>query len=125
MSRWLRLAEEAPENSDTSTRHLTKPDNTRDGGGEGGFCPLLSNVKRQESENSAPVAVTSSPSPPARGPVPDHTSVGGRPVTWTGRVVSLEDWREMTDRERFGERPSGENLQKIGEILKGENHDET
>lgn len=104
MSRWLELAEEAPENSDTSTRHLTKPDNNRDGGGERGFCPLLSNVKRQESKNSAPVAVTPSPSPPAREPMLDQASVGGRPVTWTGRVVSLDDWRNMTDWERHGPR---------------------
>ncbi len=30
------------------------------------------------------------------------TSIGGRPVTWTGKVVSLAEWREMTHWERFG-----------------------
>jgi hypothetical protein len=29
-------------------------------------------------------------------------SPGGRPLTWTGRVVSLEEWRRLTDWERHG-----------------------
>lgn len=29
-------------------------------------------------------------------------SVGGRPLTWTGRVVSLDDWRSLTEWQRHG-----------------------
>ncbi|UAB89710.1 hypothetical protein I5192_03230 [Ruegeria sp. SCSIO 43209] len=43
--------------------------------------------------------------PPERGPVPDKVGVGGRPVTWTGKVVSLDDWRNLTGWERHG--PNG------------------
>ena len=32
------------------------------------------------------------------------TSPGGRPVTWTGRVVSLDEWRGLTDWQRHGPR---------------------
>lgn len=32
------------------------------------------------------------------------TSPGGRPVTWTGTVVSLGAWRAMSDWERHGPR---------------------
>ena len=34
----------------------------------------------------------------------DHgVSVAGRPLTWTGRVVSLAEWRNLTEWERQGQ----------------------
>lgn len=30
------------------------------------------------------------------------TSPGGRPLTWTGRVVSLDAWRNLSEWERHG-----------------------
>lgn len=33
---------------------------------------------------------------------PYGASPGGRPLTWTGRVVSLEAWRTLTEWERHG-----------------------
>jgi hypothetical protein len=36
---------------------------------------------------------------------PHGEAAGGRPRTWTGRVVSLNDWRTLTDWERHG--PNG------------------
>ena len=36
---------------------------------------------------------------------PYGSSPGGRPLAWTGRVVSLADWRTLTDQERHG--PNG------------------
>lgn len=32
-------------------------------------------------------------------------SVAGNPLTWTGRIVSLDDWRRLTEWERHG--PNG------------------
>lgn len=32
-------------------------------------------------------------------------SIGGRPMTWTGKVVSLEDWRQLSEWEKHG--PNG------------------
>ncbi len=29
-------------------------------------------------------------------------TIGGRPLTYTGRVVSLEDWRNLSDWEKHG-----------------------
>ncbi len=37
-------------------------------------------------------------------PQPYGESVGGRPLTYTGRVVSLEAWRSLTGWERYGPR---------------------
>jgi hypothetical protein len=36
---------------------------------------------------------------------PSRLSVGGSPCTWTGKVVSLEEWKRLTDWERHG--PNG------------------
>ena len=36
--------------------------------------------------------------------IPHGRSPGGRPLTWTGRVVSLESWRSMSEAERHGPR---------------------
>lgn len=36
---------------------------------------------------------------------PRGTSVAGVPVTWTGRVVSLDDWRRLSEWEKHG--PNG------------------
>jgi len=54
--------------------------------------------------------VASVATPPARAERPDQgaaafpygSSPGGRPLAWTGRVVSLADWRTLTDQERHG-----------------------
>ena len=48
------------------------------------------------------------PDPKAEGIDPDArmfehgTSAGGRPRTWTGRVVSLAEWRGLTGWQRHG-----------------------
>lgn len=45
---------------------------------------------------------------PSRPEAPDAfthgRSPGGRPLTWTGRVVSLETWRSLSEAERHGPR---------------------
>ena len=40
---------------------------------------------------------------PASAAPPYGQSVGGRPLTWTGRVVSLDEWRGLSDWDRDGE----------------------
>lgn len=41
------------------------------------------------------------PTPPHHG-FPYGLGCGGRPHTWAGKVVSLEEWRRLTDWERHG-----------------------
>jgi hypothetical protein len=36
---------------------------------------------------------------------PHGVSVAGSPLTWTGRVVSLDEWRDLSDWDRHG--PNG------------------
>ncbi|WP_108838614.1 hypothetical protein [Tateyamaria sp. Alg231-49] len=48
----------------------------------------------------AKVAIVATPSAPSTEP--DGVFVGGRALTWTGRVVSLADWRNLTGWEKHG-----------------------
>ncbi|GGO61965.1 hypothetical protein SAMN05444398_11932 [Roseovarius pacificus] len=41
---------------------------------------------------------------PPKTAFPYGASAGGRPLTYTGRVVSLEAWRNLTEWERHGPR---------------------
>ncbi len=59
------------------------------------MCRRVDTVKEREPPQQ-------SPNP---GPVPDKVGVGGRPVTWTGKIVNLDEWRRLTDWERHG--PNG------------------
>ena len=49
---------------------------------------------------------------------PDEETVGGRAVTWTGRVVSLDDWRNLTAWDRKG--PDGRHWCGISKAWRGE-----
>ena len=54
----------------------------------------------QESESQSPRPLTVKArelSCHAANPFPHGGSPGGRPLTWTGRVVSLEAWRNLSD----------------------------
>lgn len=42
------------------------------------------------------------PSRPEPDAFPYGRSFDGRPLTWTGKVVSLDAWRELSDWERHG-----------------------
>lgn len=44
-------------------------------------------------------------------------SVGGRPMTWTGKVVSLAEWREMSGWEKHG--PQGRVWDPIAQEWRG------
>ncbi|WP_299986660.1 hypothetical protein [uncultured Ruegeria sp.] len=108
MSRWLDIARKADDNTHSYTGTQQEPSKRGEAQPNRGFL-LVSNGCRVESAEKAgdapPPKVQLAQQTPNSGPVPDKVGVGGRPVTWTGKVVSLEDWRNMTDWERHG--PSG------------------
>ena len=61
----------------------------------------------QPVQSQAPAQVLDfAPQPASRQDRPARLSVGGRPVTWTGRVVSLADWRALSPWDRDG--PKGQ-----------------
>lgn len=71
------------------------------------LATLTGQNAKSEGERNPPTFEPQPPrqQPPNLGPVPDKVGVGGRPVTWTGKVVSLDDWRNLSDWERHG--PNG------------------
>jgi hypothetical protein len=83
---------------------------------EGGTPRPLVQQLRDSTSIAAPcVAVVASVATPpvkepdtANRPAEQHlhsTTFDGRPLTWTGRVVSLAAWRDLTEWERHG--PNG------------------
>lgn len=110
MNRWLQLAQEPISNGKALPDTLTEPDKR-------GFCQVLSGcqVEKPEKETPslpvealplrAPEPPTPSAPEPSR-PQPDAFPYGrnfdGRPRTWTGKVVSLDEWRRLSDWDKHG-----------------------
>jgi hypothetical protein len=52
-------------------------------------------------QNTAPPTRKSEPKPSTET-FRHGLSVTGQPLTWTGRIVSLDDWRRLTESEQHG-----------------------
>ena len=105
-----KLAEIAGDTLATSATTATQP-------------PPVSQLSRVSqapvAENHSFVAkVASVATPSAPRTEPDGETVGGRAVTWTGKVVSLDDWRHLTAWEKHG--PDGWHWCGISKAWKGE-----
>lgn len=61
-------------------------------------------VSTEEDASVMPLAPSPASIPSQPDAFPYGTSPGGRPLTVTGRVVSLDAWRSLTDWERHGAR---------------------
>lgn len=85
MNRWLALAKEPDEKTSPLPDKLTEPDKR-------GLCPVLSGCRVEKSENEEA----------GREDPPRAFSVTDRPLTWTGRVVSLDEWRKLSEWDRHG-----------------------
>lgn len=87
MTRWLQAAKRATD-AGTEPTQLTKPRPEP-------VLSVLSVLSEGERAKPAPcVASVATPSAPRTEP--DGQTVGGRALTWTGRVVSLDEWRHLT-----------------------------
>lgn len=104
MSRWLDIARKAKEYPGSYPGTQQEPLKRGGEKRERGFL-LVSSGCRVDEREGLPAQLNLAQQPPNLGPVPDKVGVGGRPVTWTGKVVSLEDWRTLTKWERHG--PNG------------------
>jgi len=109
MTRWLQAAKQA-------TDALTKPTELK----EFPRNPVLSVVSVvSEWERAGPAPPNFAPrvaevaivaTPPARKPEPKPStetfphglSVTGQPKTWMGRIVPLDDWKQLSDWDRDG-----------------------
>ncbi len=112
MSRWLSLAEDGEKETHTPPDSMTKPDINPPavvGGSasqpKGAFCQVLSNCQVEVEKHQSPPAILEF-TPPQLPPEVDEMrhgfAEGGRPKTWAGRVVSLDDWRSLSPWDRHG-----------------------
>jgi hypothetical protein len=93
MSRWLALAKGNASDTQTHTDIMTKPDKTPNMQPSLVFCPVLSNCQVQSEENSVE---------PQANDMRHGFAVNGRPKTWTGKIVSLDAWRQLPEWEKHG-----------------------
>lgn len=112
MTRWLQAAKRTTD-AGTEPTQLTKPRPEP----VLSVLSVLSEGKRTEARaHVANVASVATPSAPRTEP--DGATVGGRAATWTGKVVSLDDWRHLTAWEKHG--PDGRHWCGLSKAWKGE-----
>ena len=72
-----------------------------------------SRMAREPAPRVASVAVVATPQQPKPGAFPYGTvcNMGDAPRTWTGRIVSLDEWRRLTEWEKHG--PNGQHWNGI------------
>ncbi|MEL7259263.1 MAG: hypothetical protein AAFN80_15730 [Pseudomonadota bacterium] len=96
MSKWLAIAE----NGENGFNSLT---DTRQEPAESPFLTVSAGCREEKSEKTLENTEPEWP-PKAHGVegMRHGFTVGGRPLTYTGRVVSLEDWRNLSEWEKHG-----------------------
>ncbi len=62
----------------------------------------VAKVAAPKLENRENRLVATNSAPSEKADMRHGFSIGGRPLTYTGRVVSLEDWRNLSDWEKHG-----------------------
>lgn len=84
---------------------ITHEEIARDNLEQGGASPVSKVLQSAKAENTKPgvanVESVATPGAPQIGSQYEET-VGGRLTTWTGRVVSLDEWRGLTAWQRHG-----------------------
>lgn len=93
MSRWLALAEETAKDMQTPPDNMTKPDKTPDKQPDGAFCRVLSNCQVDEQEK---------PATQNDDDMRHSFAFNGHPKTWTGNIVSLNQWRHLSEWDKHG-----------------------
>ena len=88
MNRWLALAKQPDTGANPRPDTLTKPDKR-------GFCQVLSGCRVDKSQEKSPYEG-------AQVDPPRAVSVTGQPLTWTGRVVRLDEWRSLSAWDHHG-----------------------
>jgi hypothetical protein len=93
MSRWLALADGTAINTQTPPDTLTKPDKTPETQPQDAFCRVLSVCQVEGQEK---------PTAPNTNDMSHGFAINGHPKTWTGKIVSLDAWRELSEWDKHG-----------------------
>ena len=104
MSKWLALAMGEEKNFETLTDTQQKPSKSPDKVGELPFKMVYDGCRREKLDKNSD-RLKAKYDDAESSLVTDFKhglSIGGRPVTWTSKVISLEDWRQLSDWEKHG-----------------------
>ncbi|MEW9919356.1 hypothetical protein AB2B41_07060 [Marimonas sp. MJW-29] len=93
MSKWLALANVSGEKINSPPDNMTKPDKTPSIQPEGAFCQVLSNCQEEDVRKIVE---------PVADDMRHGFTVNGSPKTWTGKIMSLDDWRKLSDWQKHG-----------------------
>lgn len=96
MNRWLALAKEPDDK-------VSRLPDTRPEPAKSPFCTVSAGCL-VDNHSVEDTAETNSPAPAQDddSPFQHGRSVAGDPCTWTGRIVSLDEWRRLSDWDRHG-----------------------
>ena len=97
MSKWLALVDDPTGSSNTPCDSVTNGDKTPETDAQGGFCQVLSRCHSRIEEKYAGAA-TRLPNDMRHG-----FAINGQPMTWTGNIVSLDAWRELSEWQKHGQ----------------------
>ena len=59
-------------------------------------------IAKSDNASAIPNEETKTSPNPAATPYRHGTTVGGRPKTWTGRIVTPEEWQALSEWEKYG-----------------------
>lgn len=112
MTRWLQAARQSTEGqAQPACPTGADADNPR----QERVLSVLSVLSQGERPRAHPAEIVATPPQPKREPAKGQTpeafpygtacDMGDAPRTWTGRIVSLDEWRRLTEWEKHG--PNG------------------
>ena len=103
MSRWLQMAEQGEKTKEALPANRPKPAESPDVEAGRDFLPVSTGLPVGVSEKTE--TDRERPKTPVKSTFKHGRSLTGRPLTWTGKIVSLEEWRALSSWERHG--PNG------------------
>jgi len=74
--------------------------------GLAGLARGMAEIEKMQTPSQFPKPAPQPPQKPSAETFPHGQSFTGQPKTWTGRIVSVEEWRTLTDWDRNG--PNGQ-----------------
>lgn len=101
MSRWLQIAAGADFTPNTATDTHQEPSKSQPKGECTPFMMVYDGCRGEELEKAQASGVVE-PLPPEVEEMRHGIAINGYPKTWTGKIVSLDAWRNLSKWERHG-----------------------
>ena len=100
MSRWLQMAEQDEQTKEALPANRLEPAESPKSERCRDLLPVSTGLPVSSSEEAG--AAKEPSAPPDKSTFKHGQSLSGRPLTWTGKIVSLAEWRALSPWERNG-----------------------